>query len=72
MQAWHVAMHLALTLHTPWLLQAEEENMDEGMQARRRAKPADWRAMFSGNTDDHFRLGIKITRGAIRCACARA
>jgi len=46
--------------------EAEEENMDEGTRNRRKAKPADWRALFSGNTDDHFRLGIKITRGAIR------
>ena len=27
-------------------------------------KPADHHALFSGNTDDHFRLGIKQTRQA--------
>lgn len=53
------------------VVQAEEENMDEGTRNRRKAKPADWRALFSGNTDDHFRLGIKITRGAIRCSWQR-
>ena len=42
--------------------------MDEKLRARRAAKPSEWRALFgSGNTDDHFRLGIKITRGSIRC-----
>ena len=40
--------------------------MEEKLRARRAAKPAEWRALFTGNTDDHFRLGIKITRGAIR------
>ena len=44
----------------------EEEEMDEKLRARRAAKPVEWRALFgSGNTDDHFRLGIKITRGSI-------
>eukprot|EP00798_Chlamydomonas_sp_ICE-L_P009960 gene9960-7836_t len=42
----------------------EDEN-DEKHQARRAAKPMEWRALFDGNTDDHFRMGIKITRGAI-------
>ncbi len=40
--------------------------MNEKARARRAAKPSEWRALFSGNTDDHFRLGIKITRGSIR------
>lgn len=29
-------------------------------------KPADHVAVMSGNRDDHFRMGIKITRGAVR------
>lgn len=28
-------------------------------------KPRDHRALFSGNSDDHFRLGIRVTRGAV-------
>jgi U3 small nucleolar RNA-associated protein 25 len=29
-------------------------------------KPAEHRALFGGNTDDHFRFGIKITRGQVK------
>ncbi|WIA34691.1 hypothetical protein OEZ86_013004 [Tetradesmus obliquus] len=29
-------------------------------------KPAEHRALFRGNLDDHFRLGIRITRGQIK------
>ncbi len=44
-----------------------EADLDPGTRARRKAKPADYRALIgTGNTDDHFRLGVKITRGAIR------
>ena len=28
--------------------------------------PEDHSAMFSGNTDDHFRLGIKVTKASVR------
>ena len=51
---------------------------DESKRARRRKrkqkkkrrrrsnlKPRDHRALFSGNSDDHFRLGIRLTRGAV-------
>jgi hypothetical protein len=49
-------------------LQAPDETpLGEAAAARKSSKPADWRALLGGgNTDDHFRLGIKITRGAIR------
>lgn len=46
----------------------DDGDVEDPRAARARArKPADHRALFDGNLDDHFRLGIKITRGAIRC-----
>lgn len=29
-------------------------------------KPAEYQILFDGNMDDHFRLGIKLTRGSVR------
>ena len=41
---------------------------DEEMSAREKAavarKPAEHQALFRGNADDHFRMGIKLTRCA--------
>ena len=40
---------------------------EEAEAARRdRGKPEDHRAVFQGNRDDHFRLGIKVTRQSVR------
>ncbi|PRW59313.1 U3 small nucleolar RNA-associated 25 [Chlorella sorokiniana] len=43
---------------------------DDELTERERAavarKPAEHQALFGGNTDDHFRLGIKLTRGAVK------
>ncbi len=44
----------------------EEEEGHNPTTRALRSKPADHRALFHGNTDDHLRLGIKITRGAVR------
>ena len=37
----------------------------ERKRRRSNLKPRDHRALFSGNSDDHFRLGIRLTRGAV-------
>ncbi|KAG2500344.1 hypothetical protein HYH03_001919 [Edaphochlamys debaryana] len=44
----------------------EEEELDPATRSRLASKPGDHRALFAGNTDDHFRLGIKVTKGAVR------
>ncbi|GLC42263.1 hypothetical protein PLESTM_001310300 [Pleodorina starrii] len=43
-----------------------EEDMDAAAKARLAARPPEHRALFAGNVDDHFRLGVKVTKGAIR------
>ena len=45
----------------------DEEELDErGKKRRVVTKPDDHKTLFSGNLDDHFRVGVKITRGAVR------
>lgn len=45
-----------------------EENEDNALNANVRAlsqkssKPSDYHALFDGNNDDHFMIGIKFTR----------
>jgi hypothetical protein len=50
------------------VLRAEDE--DAGGKAPPKAaprnKPAEHRALFDGDLDDHFRIGIKLTRGAVK------
>ena len=40
---------------------------DVDVQQKGRPKPADHQALFRGNTDDHFKLGIKTTRWVALC-----
>eukprot|EP00887_Chlorella_sp_A99_P004809 scaffold4.g4809.t1 len=44
----------------------DEEELSARAAAGRARRPADHLALFSGNLDDHFRLGVKLTRGAVR------
>ncbi|KAL4445727.1 hypothetical protein ABPG77_008926 [Micractinium sp. CCAP 211/92] len=42
------------------------EELTERERAAVARKPAGHRALFGGNSDDHFRVGIKLTRGAVK------
>ncbi|WOL17177.1 U3 small nucleolar RNA-associated protein 25 [Canna indica] len=44
----------------------EEDEGEEGSKSRKPAKPADFQALFSGNNNDHFMLGIKFTKRSIK------
>ena len=46
--------------------EGEEGGLSEREKAALARKPAQHRALFAGNVDDHFRFGIKLTRGAAR------
>jgi U3 small nucleolar RNA-associated protein 25 len=40
----------------------EDSDSDEHATEKKPSKPADYKALFDGNNDDHFRIGIKFTR----------
>ena len=44
----------------------DEDSMTEREKMALSLKPKQHRALFDGNCDDHFRIGIKFTRGSIR------
>ncbi|KAL3683520.1 hypothetical protein R1sor_001542 [Riccia sorocarpa] len=44
----------------------DEEGVDIPRKDPKAGKPADFRALFSGNNDDHFRIGIKFTRKGVK------
>lgn len=39
---------------------SEEDNEDS--KTRKRAKPKDFQRLFGGNNNDHFVIGIKLTK----------
>jgi U3 small nucleolar RNA-associated protein 25 len=46
-----------------------DEDVDEDAGKKRKFKPfvpEDHKAIFKGNTDDHFRLGLKLTKASVR------
>ena len=46
-----------------------DEDDDGGREKKKKYKghvPDDHKALFKGNTDDHFRLGMKITKASVR------
>jgi len=51
---------------------SDDDNDDDGDGAGKKKKkykgyvPEDHKAMFKGNTDDHFRLGMKLTKASVR------
>jgi len=48
---------------------SDSEDEDEEPRGKKKFKPfvpADHKALFKGNTDDHFRLGLKLTKASVR------
>ncbi|DBA68662.1 TPA: hypothetical protein ACH3X2_013458 [Trebouxia sp. C0005] len=45
---------------------SDEEELTERGKRVKQQQPADHQALFDGNCDDHFRIGMKITRGSVR------
>ena len=43
-----------------------EEELGAPSSKHMQGKPKDFRDTFSGNTDDHFRLGVKLTKSSVK------
>lgn len=44
----------------------DEGNDNEISKSQKRSKPSDYQALFDGNNNDHFMIGIKFTRRSIK------
>ncbi|KAK4370104.1 hypothetical protein RND71_009579 [Anisodus tanguticus] len=44
----------------------EDEDAAEISESKRNSKPSDFQALFGGNNNDHFMIGIKFTRRSIK------
>ncbi|OIT31603.1 hypothetical protein A4A49_14536 [Nicotiana attenuata] len=44
----------------------EDEDAVESSESKKISKPSDFQALFGGNNNDHFMLGIKFTRRSIK------
>ncbi|XP_009780141.1 protein NUCLEOLAR FACTOR 1 [Nicotiana sylvestris] len=44
----------------------EDEDAVESSESKKSSKPSDFQALFGGNNNDHFMLGIKFTRRSIK------
>ncbi|XP_042453180.1 U3 small nucleolar RNA-associated protein 25 homolog [Zingiber officinale] len=44
----------------------EDEEEEASLKSKRTAKPEDFKALFGGNNNDHFLLGIKFTKRSIK------
>ncbi|XP_020593314.1 U3 small nucleolar RNA-associated protein 25 isoform X2 [Phalaenopsis equestris] len=46
--------------------EGDDENSDGSLESQKRAKPVDFQALFGGNNNDHFMMGIKFTKRSIK------
>ncbi|XP_072041520.1 U3 small nucleolar RNA-associated protein 25 homolog [Amphiura filiformis] len=54
------------TQHVSHRKRFQDEYSDENPHQSKVPKPEDWEATFSGNTDDHFRIGLAVSRKHLR------